>query len=142
MIGDIKAVHKVLESHLQAVATKNVPLLRAVFHQDGVFVGSDDTELWTADTLIEKLQDSANGWDMRKCHKRQIHFVDGSTAMFFEVIEHVRYGTFRGSGVVIRNRTGDWLIRHYVLSFSVPNSLADKPIFLKALARAQQQETN
>lgn len=133
-------IYRVLSDHLEAVATKNVPLLRSVFHQEAVFIGSDDTELWTKDTLIEKLQDSANGWDMRKCHSRDVNLIDADTATFFEVIEHVRYGIFRGSGLITKGGTRSWCIRHYTLSFSVPNSLADKPVFLKVLARAQQQE--
>jgi SnoaL-like domain len=141
MKSDVELICSVLESHLQAVATKNVPLLRAVFHTDAVFIDSDDTELWTKEILIEQLQDSVSGWDMTKCHSRQVNMIDAETAMFFEVIEHVRYGLFRGSGLVTKDKTV-WSIRHYVLSFSVPNALADKPIFLKTLAYWQQKELN
>lgn len=141
MTDDVGLIRGVLESHLEAVATKNVPLLRAVFHTDGVFIGSDDTELWTQETLVEKLQDSVSGWDMRKCHRRDVELIDAETAVFFEVIEHVKYGVFRGSGLMTKYKAA-WYIRHYVLSFSVPNALARKPIFLKTLARSRQLEKN
>lgn len=141
MTSDEKLIRGVLESHLEAVATKNVPLLREAIHTDGVFIGSDDTELWTRETLVETLQDSASGWDMRKCHRRDVEIIDAETAVFFEVIEHVTYGVFRGSGLMTKYKAL-WYIRHYVLSFSVPNALASKPIFLKTLARWHQREKN
>jgi hypothetical protein len=34
-------------------------------------------------------------------------------------------GECRGSGVVIQGNDGQWRIAHYILSFPVPNDLAD-----------------
>jgi hypothetical protein len=131
---DTRQVESVLEAHLRAVATKDVPLLRKSFTQKAVFIGSDDTENWSLHGLVRRLRESKNGWDMRKCTQRHIQLILPDVATFFEVIRHVKYGLFRGSGVVVKNKKGEWAIAHYVLSFSVPNEVVDKTNFLALLA--------
>ena len=131
--GETQAVIAVLEAHLKAVATKDVTLLRASFAQKAVFIGSDDTEKWSLHELARLLRNSNNGWDMQKCMQRDVQFVLPEIASFFEVIYHVKYGLFRGSGVVMKNRKGRWVIVHYVLSFSVPNDVVDKTNILELL---------
>ncbi|MBL7045594.1 MAG: nuclear transport factor 2 family protein [Parcubacteria group bacterium] len=128
-------VERVLITHLVAVATKDVRQLRNAFTADALFVGTDDTEQWSVDRLIAVLEDSENGWNMLDCTERIICFIDGHgcVATFFETLAHEDFGPLRGSGVVIKNNTGEWRIAQYVLSFSVPNSVVDTTDILTLL---------
>jgi hypothetical protein len=127
-------VRMMLTSHLEAVATKDSYPLLKLFDSGAVIYGSDDSEIWTRNQLIRKLKRSEAGWDMRKCIKRDIQLVRPNIMTFFEVIQHIKYGLFRGSGVVVRNDDESWVISQYVLSFSVPNIVVDKTNILKLLA--------
>ena len=49
----------------------------------------------------------------------------GSVGWFDEVLDSDHMGECRGSGVVIQGSDGQWRIAHYILSFPVPNDLAD-----------------
>lgn len=133
---EANAVTVVLNAHLKAVATKDVDLLHKTFGQKAIFIGSDDTEQWSRHELAKRLKESQNGWDMRTCIHREVkHILPGATT-FFEVVRHVKYGLFRGSGVVVKNSKGNWVIAHYVLSFSVPNEVVDKTNILELLKSA------
>lgn len=124
----------VLVGHLEAVASKDVQQLRLFFHPEALFFGTDDSERWTTDDLAKLLVESEAGWDMRECLKREVRYISPACVSFFEVVRHLKYGLFRGSGIVVKDDEGQWMIRHYVLSYSVPNKLADKPLFAKLLA--------
>jgi hypothetical protein len=132
-VGEANNVKNVLKTHLKAVATKDIALLRQSFAQKAIFIGSDDTERWSLHGLAKRLEESKNGWDMQKCLHRDVQHFLPDVATFFEVIRHVKYGLFRGSGTVIRNKKGSWVITHYVLSFSVPNEVVDKTNILELL---------
>lgn len=132
---DEKQVYLVLENHLKAAAMREPDAFFGIFAPDAFFVGTDDTEQWYRDELIDKLNESPSGWDMTDCPQR--HFFHApenpEVVTFFEVLKHKTLGTLRGSGVVIKHY-GKWMILQYVLSFSVPNEVADKVNFLEMLA--------
>ena len=121
---------------MKAVATKDVALLRQSFAKKVIFIGSDDIERWSLHELAKRLGESKKGWDMQKCLHRNVQHFLPDVATFFEVVHHTKYGLFRGSGTVVRNRKGCWVIAHYVLSFSVPNIVVDKTNILELLKSA------
>jgi len=129
-----KKVKTILVAHLVAVATKDQALLLRSFARNAMFFGSDDTEQWTLGQLAQRLEESKDGWNMKECTQRSIQSVSPDVMSFFEIVRHVKYGQFRGSGVVVKNANHDWEIAQYVLSFSVPNAVVDKTNILTLLA--------
>jgi hypothetical protein len=128
-----KRIRLVLDAHLKAVATKDILLLSRSFSQEAIFFGTDDGEHWTFAELSNVLTGSENGWDMTECKKRSIQFANEDSASFFEVVKHVKYGLLRGSGSVVKNKNGDWVISQYVLSFSIPNDVVNETNILALL---------
>lgn len=100
-----------------------------LFTPDAVFIGTDVTERWSIAQFrayAEPIFAKGKGWTY---HLRQRHVsitTDpcGCVAWFDEVLDSESYGTARGSGVLTRTPDG-WKISQYVLSFPIPNDIAD-----------------
>lgn len=58
---DSFGISQVLDGHLEAAKTKNVPALLQVFVSNGFFLGTDDTEKWSVGELAQNLQESDHG---------------------------------------------------------------------------------
>lgn len=97
-----------------------------LFAPDAVFLGTDASERWTIDEFrayaLKRFETGA-GWTYTlKPGTRHIR-VHNDLAWFDELLANAKYGTCRGSGV-LRRIGGDWKIEQYVLSFTVPNDVA------------------
>jgi hypothetical protein len=104
------------------------------FAKDAVFLGTDATERWTLDQFkayCKPYFDQGKGWTYTP-HDRHISF-DAATnphiAWFDELLGNDKYGTCRGSGVlVLETAPGTsatlWKIAQYNLSFTIPNAKA------------------
>lgn len=136
LLADKDSIDLLLNRHHDATVAKNAQALERVFSTDGYFIGTDDTEKWSREELMQKLRESESGWDLTDCRERQIysHPEHTKVAVFFEVVRHEKYGLMRGSGVVVVEG-GKWRILQYVLSFSVPNEVVDKTNILELLAQ-------
>lgn len=131
---ELQSIQRVLTAHLEAVATKNVDLLRNSFTPYALFVGTDDSERWSLDHLANILAGTKNGWDMTACTSRTIQPTPlAGMVTFFETIVHEKYGPLRGSGLLVRGTDWEWRIAQYVLSFSVPNEVVKKTNILELL---------
>ncbi len=135
LLADEDAILALLDRHHQATAAKNVEALRAVFLPHGLFIGTDDSERWTTEQLLDELEATESGWNLLDCRQRYVYATPGhpDVATFFEIVRPEKYGLWRGSGAVVRTRDG-WKIAAYTLSFSVPNSVAENETFLELLA--------
>ncbi|HEY0908425.1 MAG TPA: nuclear transport factor 2 family protein [Candidatus Paceibacterota bacterium] len=126
-----------LRGHLQAAASKDVPLLLESFTSDGIFVGTDDTEYWSIGALADTLAKS-NGWRMSSIDLKIKKVGDHpGVAFFHETLNHEDYGPMRGSGTLVKCPGGEWRIAQYALSVSVPNAALDSKEFLEFLALPQ-----
>ena len=91
------------------------------------FIGTDAGERWTLPefrVFAEPYFDGVEAWTYRPL-ERVIELVPGSpdVAWFDELLENEKYGTVRGSGVLVR-MPDRWRLAQYVLSFTVPNRRA------------------
>lgn len=113
----------VLDAFHDAAAQADEARYFGLFAPEGVFVGTDATEVWTVEAFRAYAHphfSKGKGWTYHPDAKgRQIH-VQGDTAWFYEPLRNEKYGALRGSGVLVR-RDGAWKIAQYVLSFAVPN---------------------
>jgi membrane-bound lytic murein transglycosylase len=99
---------------------------------DGFYIGTDQKENWTKkefQIFSKPYFDKKNTWDF-KTIKRNIFFSkDNNTAWFNELLD-TWMGTCRGSGI-LEFENGEWKIKQYVLSITIPNSQIKKVITLK-----------
>ena len=90
---------------------------------DGVFIGTDATEIWSKDEFYEwaepQFTKDGKAWDF-KAIDRNIYFGEKSKYVWFDELLSFSGGTLRGSGVLVKHKKG-WKIAHYVLSLPVPN---------------------
>lgn len=108
---------------------------------DSEFIGTDALEIWNKKEFMAYAKpyfDKDQGWSYYPL-KRTIHFNDeGKYGWFSEVLDST-YGLCRGSGVV-ELIDGQWKLRQYVLSLTVPNSVARKVVEIKSSEEALQKE--
>lgn len=121
--ADDKAdVSAVLDDLHSAAAAADWPRYFALYTDDAIFLGTDVTERWDKPTF-QGYASRSNGWTYT-LRERNIDLTpDGDHAWFDEVLDNAKYGTSRGTGVVIRTPSG-WKIAQYHLVFPIPNDLA------------------
>jgi hypothetical protein len=100
----------------------------ALFAPDAVFIGTDASERWPIAAFrnyAEARFAAGEGWTYtpRERHVTVAAIPCGCIAWFDELLDNAKYGTSRGSGVLIK--TGqDWKIEQYALTFPIPNDMA------------------
>ncbi len=89
---------------------------------NGIFVGTDATEVWTKQEFYDWAKphfEDEKTWDFKSIERNVYLNEDKSFAWFDEKLK-ASYGELRGSGV-LKLENGSWKIQHYVLSLPVPN---------------------
>lgn len=94
---------------------------------DAIYIGTDATENWNLNefkAFSKPYFDRGAAWDF-DATERNIYISESEEIAWFDEILQSHMGPIRGSGVLVKNN-GNWKIKHYVLSFTVPNEVADK----------------
>lgn len=103
------------------------------FADESTFIGTDATEVWNKKEFMVWAKphfDKKRTWNFTSL-KRNIHFAkDGKLAWFDELLD-TQMKICRGSGVV-EKINGQWKVKQYVLSMTVPNEVVDKVVAEKA----------
>lgn len=89
---------------------------------DIVFIGTDPTEYWKGQDFLDFAKpyfDKGKAWTFYT-KKRNIYISENSKTAWFDEILDTQMGICRGSGVLVF-QNNKWLIKHYVLSISIPN---------------------
>lgn len=90
--------------------------------KDGIYIGTDATELWTKDEFYlwsQKYFEQGKAWSFTAI-ERNIYFSDDKQYAWFDELLNTSMGVCRASGVL--KKTGDeWEIMHYHLSVAIPN---------------------
>jgi len=121
-----KAIDHVLSSFHQAASDADGDLYFSLFAEGAIFMGTDATERWTvADfkAFAEPYFSEGRGWTYTKTERNVYVASDGQTAWFDEMLWNEKYGTCRGTGVLVLT-DGDWRIAQYNLTFPIPNDLS------------------
>jgi ketosteroid isomerase-like protein len=90
--------------------------------EDGIYIGTDATEIWTKQEFHEWAKpyfERGNTWSFTAI-KRNIYFSDDFNFAWFDELLQFTGGVYRGSGVLIK-KDSSWKLKHYVLSLPVPN---------------------
>ena len=99
-----------------------------LFHEESVFFGTDEKERWNKKEFQEYALNRFNngeGWTYISISRNIYLDEDENTAWFDEKLENKKYGTFRGTGVLMKINNS-WKIKQYNLLLPIPNDLLIK----------------
>ncbi len=127
------AISTMLDGFNVAAAKADFNTYFNYFADESTFIGTDATEVWDKKAFMvwaKPYFDKKSTWNFTSL-KRNIYFSkDGKLAWFDELLD-TQMKICRGSGVV-EKINGQWKIRQYVLSMTVPNEVVDKVVAEKA----------
>jgi len=89
---------------------------------DGIYIGTDATELWTKDEFYiwaKKYFDQGKAWSFTAI-SRNVYFSDEKKYAWFNELLNTQMGVCRASGV-LKRVNNSWKIEHYHLSVAIPN---------------------
>ncbi len=101
-----------------------------LYTPDAVFIGTDATERWDMlafRAYAEPHFSKGQGWTYVP-RDRQVTLAPldcRCVAWFDELLDSKSYGTARGTGVLVKT-PGGWKVSQYVLTFPIPNDVADE----------------
>lgn len=98
----------------------------SLLHENSVFMGTDASERWSKTQFQQFAKpyfDQGKGWTYLVDSRHVTLSEDGSVAWFDEMLSNASYGVCRGSGVLVKTKTG-WQIMQYNLSIPLPNDIA------------------
>lgn len=93
--------------------------------KDGVYIGTDKTELWHKDEFkvwAKKYFDRKSAWAF-KTIRRNVYTTPDKHIIWFDELLDTQMGVCMASGVIHRTATG-FEIEHYQLSIAVPNDVS------------------
>ncbi|MFC0253618.1 nuclear transport factor 2 family protein [Massilia consociata] len=96
--------------------------------KDGVYIGTDRTELWRRDEFkawAKKYFDRKSAWSFKATRRNVYASGDKSLIWFDELLDTPNMGPCMASGVIRKTAKGFEIV-HYQLSMAVPNEVADK----------------
>ncbi len=94
---------------------------------DGVYIGTDKTELWGRDAFkvwAARFFERKSAWAF-KATRRNVYFSADKKIIWFDELLDTQMGVCQASGVIRKTASG-FEIAHYQLSIAVPNAVADK----------------
>ncbi len=128
-----KTPDAILDKWHQAAANANFEIYFTLMAKDAVYVGTDATERWTKKefkVFAKPYFDKGQGWTFVPLKRNIIYSENKNLLWFDELLDSPHMGLVRGSGVLERVDK-NWKIKHYVLSFTIPNEKAREVTQLK-----------
>ncbi len=137
----VAAIDEVLDSFHDAASRADGALYFSLFAEDAVFIGTDATERWSVDefrAFAEPYFSDGRGWTYTKTERHVDIAAGGETGWFDEMLWNEKYGTCRGTGVLVLTEKG-WRIAQYHLTFPIPNELSAD--FTSRIKELEQKES-
>jgi hypothetical protein len=126
------AIGAMLDGFNVAAAKADFTTYFNYFADESTFIGTDATEVWDKKAFMvwaKPYFDKKRTWNFTSL-KRNIFFSkDGNLAWFDELLD-TQMKICRGSGVV-EKINGQWKVKQYVLSMTIPNDVVDKIVEVK-----------
>lgn len=126
-------ISTMLNAYNIAAAKADFTTYFSYFAEESSFIGTDASEVWDKQAFkvwAKPYFDKKTTWNFTSL-KRNIYFSkDGKLAWFDELLD-TQMKICRGSGV-LEKISGQWKIRQYVLSMTVPNEVVDQVVAEKA----------
>ena len=126
-------VNQLVDLWHKAASEANFKQYFDVMADDAIFIGTDATEYWNKQEFENYAKphfDKGKAWSFTTL-ERHIYFDStGKTAWFDELLD-TQMKICRGSGVLVKTG-GQWKIKHYVLSMTIPNDTSKSVITIKS----------
>jgi len=100
---------------------------------DGIYIGTDATENWNKkqfEAFAKPYFDKGKAWNFTSV-ERNIYFSPDKKLVWFDELLDTQMKICRGSGI-LEFKNGQWKIKHYVLSMTIPNDNSDAVIEVKS----------
>ncbi len=135
-------INLVLDNWHQAAAEANFNLYFNAMTEDAIFIGTDATENWNKPAFIQFAKpyfDKGKAWSFTKL-ERNIYFSSDKKTAWFDELLNTQMKICRGSGVLVVDKNGNWKIKHYVLSMTIPNDHTNEVVKIKSLIEDKEIE--
>lgn len=126
-------INTMLDLWHKAAAEANYNAYFNLMVEDAIFIGTDATENWNKtafQAFAKPYFEKGKAWNFSAL-ERHIYFDKAGKIAWFDELLNTQMKICRGSGVVVKIGK-NWKIKHYVLSMTVPNDIADDVIRIKA----------
>lgn len=128
-----KAINALLDDWHKAAADANFVAYFEKMADQSIFIGTDAGEVWNKTQFMAYAKpyfNAGKAWSFLAL-KRNIYFNEQHTIAWFDELLDTQMKLCRGSGV-LEKINGKWLIKHYVLSMTIPNENAKEVINTKS----------
>ena len=132
-INQESEINLILNTWHKAAAEVNFNSYFEMMADDAIFIGTDATENWNKPAFIEFAKpyfDKGKAWNFTSL-ERNIYFSSDKKTAWFDELLNTQMKICRGSGVLVQEN-GQWKIKHYVLSMTIPNENTDEVVKIKA----------
>ena len=127
-----ETINNTLNNWHKAASEANFDTYFGLMTNDAVFIGTDATENWQNKefkTFSKPYFDKGKAWSFTAI-ERNIYTNSTNDFAWFDELLDTQMKICRGSGV-LQKMNGEWKIKHYVLSITIPNKDVDKVIEMK-----------
>jgi hypothetical protein len=131
--ADKVQIAAMLDSFNAAAARSDYDGYFSFYTSDAIFIGTDATEHWDKPAFMvwaKPYFDKKTTWNFTAL-ERNIFFGDHADIAWFDELLNTQMKICRGSGVVVK-KDGIWKVQQYVLSTTIPNSVIDTVVSIKA----------
>ncbi len=128
-----KEINQILDDWHKAAGRADFDTYFNVLSDESIYIGTDATENWTKKEFIAFAKpyfDRGKAWNFTAI-ERNIYLSPDKKTVWFDELLDTQMKLCRGSGILIREK-GEWKIKHYVLSMTVPNENAKEVITIKS----------
>ena len=124
----------ILDNWHKAAGAANYEAYFGAMSEESIFIGTDATENWNKkqfQAFAKPYFDKGKAWNF-KAIERNIYFSENRKMVWFDELLSTQMKICRGSGVLVQEN-GQWKIKHYVLSMTVPNDNVDEVVKIKSV---------
>lgn len=126
-------IDQVMDQWHQDASRANAKGYFEAIAQDGIFLGTDESENWTKDefyTFAKPFFDKGRVWDF-KVKERNVFFSQDKSISWFNEVLDTWMGPCRGSGVLSQDQSGQWQLKQYNLTMLIPNDIVQDYLALR-----------
>ena len=135
-------INLVLNNWHKAAAEANFNNYFNAMTDDAIFIGTDATENWNKSAFIQFAKpyfDKGKAWKFSAL-ERNVYFSSDKKTAWFDELLNTQMKICRGSGVLVLDEKGNWKIKQYVLSMTIPNDHTDEVVKIKSLIEDKEIE--
>jgi hypothetical protein len=128
-----KEITYFLDQWHKAAAEVNFDAYFSAMADESIYIGTDATENWNKkqfQAFAKPYFDKGKAWNF-KAIERNIYFSKDGNLVWFDELLSTQMKLCHGSGVLVQEN-GQWKIKHYVLSMTIPNDITDEVVKIKA----------